>query len=61
MQLEAMAVTSEGVRENDVASGIDKLLMHHFDAFGVIGDPELRRLARGESQRKIVRARRAIG
>ncbi|NCZ92729.1 MAG: betaine--homocysteine S-methyltransferase, partial [Actinobacteria bacterium] len=54
--LQAMTITPEGVRQDDVGAGVDELLMETDDALRVIGDPELRRLTRLETNLEIVGA-----
>jgi len=56
VQLQAMTITPEGVRQDDVGAGVDELLMETDDALRMIGDPELRRLTRLETNLEVVGA-----
>ena len=60
VQLETVAIAAEGVGQDDVGAGIDELLMQVTHLFGMIGIPELGRIAGTETTFEVVGARCAV-
>ncbi len=56
-----MTVATEGVGQDDVGAGIDELLVQRAHPVGVVGVPELRRVAGTQTTFEVVRSRGAIG
>ena len=61
VELEPTAVATERVRQDDVGSRIDELLMKALHPIGVIDVPELGRLTGLQTHRKVVCAGRSVG
>jgi len=56
-----MRIAAKGVGQNDIRTGIDKLLVQLDDLTGAIRRPELRGLTRSEPGLEIVGAGGAVG
>ena len=61
VQFQPVTVATEGVGQDDVGAGIDELLVQRAHSVGVVGVPELRRVARTQTTFEVVRSCGAIG